>query len=662
MQINMYCEILFKDNKTPCFVADNDTDVIIYLNDMMKSLLKSNENVIGKRFYDIIKDKQYDNDLNFKFPFRDENGLTFGQYFELTLFDSNLNEELLAMHLQLEYKDKKYNLCQYKPANSLTVSNNFDYAISECMNILNQEDSTILPSLLNFLKSYYNGERSYLYKIDYKNEEIESYDSKVADTTDFVTKKISTKTSIPVLFEWLETRNNAGIIEANLQHTTSNLDIIGNEILTTFGIENMVVSTIEDNDGNVVAVIGLGNKKNNNKDYRLLQFIAQLVSQRIAKNDDKNLATIQDIDVLTGFYNRSVYSNKIDILNTQKLKSLGVIFVNVNGLKKVNTEYGYAKGDNYIKQSAEVLKAYFPNNEIYRISGDEFVSFFENIEKIVFENKIKDLHQNLKNDDNYLFALGSAWKDGSIDVLSLVEESDNLMYINKQQYYHSTNSGFENINDSILSDLLSYLANDEFMVYLQPQIELNTNEIIGAEALIRRFDKTNQKMVFPDLFIPLYEQKSVIRHIDLFVVKQICKHIYDWLQLGKEITIAVNLSRVTLMEFDIVNTITKICDKYNVPHKLLIIEVTERVGLIENDVATTLIDEFKENGFKVSLDDFGCAYSNIVTLANITVDEVKIDKSLVDNILVNPKNELIVRNVISMCNEIKGTHTLTGVS
>lgn len=112
------------------------------------------------------------------------------------------------------------------------------------------------------------------------------------------------------------------------------------------------------------------------------------------------------------------------------------------------------------------------------------------------------------------------------------------------------------------------------------------------------------------------------------------------------------------MEFDIVNTLAKICDNHNLSRDLIIIEITERIGLIENEVATTLIDEFREKGFKLSLDDFGCAYSNIVTLANITVDEVKIDKSLVDHLLDNEKNQIIVKSMIEMCNQFQNTHTL----
>ncbi len=150
----------------------------------------------------------------------------------------------------------------------------------------------------------------------------------------------------------------------------------------------------------------------------------------------------------------------------------------------------------------------------------------------------------------------------------------------------------------------------------------------------------------------------IIRHVDMFVIESVCKLLKTWISEGKEIPISVNLSRVTLQEYGIVDSIVEICDRYQIPHHLLVVEVTERIGLIENDIASALIETFKSHGFHISLDDFGCAYSNIITLAQIEVDEVKIDKSLVDHIITNPKSRILVRNIVSMCNELEGSATL----
>lgn len=371
----------------------------------------------------------------------------------------------------------------------------------------------------------------------------------------------------------------------------------------------------------------------------------------------KELDHLNQKDTLTGLLNRAGFTNQIDEILKMEPKMLGIISVNINGLKYINENSGISAGDKHIMAAIVRLKEHF-NYEFFRMSGDELVGIACNVESGEFEEKVDELHKRMHKSNNYDFSFGHAWGSGSYDIWKLMQEADAMMYINKQEYYATSKRQFDQVDNTVLSDLLSYLANDEFMVYLQPQVKLKDGSLYGAEALIRRYDKTNEKMVFPDQFVPLYEQKSVIRHVDIFVIETVCQLLDKLNQAGEAIPISVNLSRVTLLEYGIVDTIVKICDQYHVPHELLVIEVTERVGLIENNVPSVLVKNFKDNGFLISLDDFGCAYSNIVTLSQIEVDEVKIDKSLVDDLITNKKNQILVKNVLSMCNELEGSSTL----
>lgn len=381
------------------------------------------------------------------------------------------------------------------------------------------------------------------------------------------------------------------------------------------------------------------------------------LTNNISDKLSEALFQIHHRDALTGCYNRAGYSTEMDVIMNPRPTSLGVISVNINGLKHINENLGITAGDKHILGAAVRLKEHF-GYEFFRMSGDEFVGIAPNVENAAFETQVDTLHTAMRQDENHDFSMGHAWGNKNFDLWKLMQEADTLMYINKQEYYASTKREFNQVDDGLLSDLLSYLADGEFMIYLQPQVKLKDGSLHGAEALIRRFDKTNQKMVFPDQFIPLYEMKSIIRHVDMFVLETVCSLLSAWTKEGKAIPISVNLSRVTLLEHGIVTSIVEICDRYQVPHNLVVIEVTERVGLIENNVASALITAFKDHGFNISLDDFGCAYSNIVTLAQIEVDEVKIDKSLVDDLTTNNKNHILVKNVLSMCNELEGASTL----
>lgn len=282
-------------------------------------------------------------------------------------------------------------------------------------------------------------------------------------------------------------------------------------------------------------------------------------------------------DTLTGLYNRAGYANRLDEIMMEGPKSMGVVSVNINGLKSINENEGIEQGDLHIKKSAERLVEHF-GFEFFRMSGDEFIGLAPDITEDEFEQNAMKLYGMMREENNYDFSVGHSWGSGVIKVMTLIQDADMLMYINKQQYYAEGKRSFDTMKDVVLSELLEHLANDEFMIYLQPQVWLKDGSLYGAEALIRLYDKKLKQMVCPDKFIPMYEEKSVIRHLDMFVLEEVCKLQKEWVEQGKAIPISVNFSRITLQESNIVDEIASVCEKYQVPHELVLIEITERVG------------------------------------------------------------------------------------
>ncbi|MFI3115245.1 MAG: bifunctional diguanylate cyclase/phosphodiesterase [Clostridia bacterium] len=537
----------------------------------------------------------------------------------------------------------------------------FEESIDLCISFLNEKEDVKIPSLLKILGDFYDADKTYLYMNLTNSDGIRlpcAYNWKKDDSI-IIVSDLSEKMSPANFVEWLKQRNEKRINFIERKDKDFKEGTLNFEILEAFKIENLAISVIEDEEKLPLGTITMSNCRKNTNDFRLLQAVSGFLEKDVTQNELLlNMAKIAEKDILTDFYTHTYYARKIEEIKENLPKSLGIFFANINGLKKINSEFGYTKGDEFIKKATEIMQNHF-KIELYRISGDEYVGFFLNVDKNEFEQSINSLRNILKKETYNLFAIGNAFDQGRYDCEQLINDAKAVMYINKQEYYSSAHTGIDEISDSTLSDLFKFLDNGEFSINLQPQFELTTGKIHGAEALIRRFDKTNNKMVFPDQFIPLYEQKSIIRHIDLFVVEEVCKLLNKWSKIDKAVPVSVNLSRVTLLEYGIVDTIMKICDKYDVPHNLLIIEVTERVGLVENNVASSLITNFKKNNFQISLDDFGCAYSNIVTLSQIEVDEIKIDKSLVDNILTNRKNYILVKNILTMCNELGNISTVT---
>lgn len=642
-----YFQILLNDNTNPCLVIDTETLDAVFINNKMQHMLKESKylNSETRKCYELLHNRNNPcNNCNI-------NEIQKDVFSELNFYNKNLNRSYRVSNTSIEYKNRTYILNKFFISSSfINNETNFNQAILKSEKIFKENNPDDFENLTNdFLKllgEFHQAEKTYVYYLDDDKFKFQWVDTEKNYTEDdFINKMGSDELS-----NWLDTHDENGIIDVNSSDDT--------ELSKLFNVNSVTVCVMKDIDFKTIGFVGFNNRTDKKLDYRLLTNVTKFICDRFTSNHKQDeLKKMSDVDFLTGFLNKNKYKEQIKSLELNQPKNLGVAFANINGLRKINNYNGTDSGDNLIRLCAKILEIFF-EYPIYRISGDEFVIFCIGETEDDFIDKVATLRDFLKQNLECPLSIGHSWKSHNYNLQQMIVESDIVMYINKQSYYHSLNKNIDDIDNDTLKDLLSYIANEEFIVYVQPQVELSTNEVIAGEALIRRFDKNNNKMVFPDQFIPLYEEKSLIRHIDLFVVTKICKYLYKWLQYGKEIPIAVNLSRVTLTEYDIVDIICNICDENSVPHHLLIIEVTERVGLIKNDVASNLIDSFKNRGFKVSLDDFGCAYSNIVTLANVSVDEIKIDKSLVDYIEENQKNKAIVKSVIDMCDSIGNNHTL----
>ncbi|MFI3114782.1 MAG: GGDEF domain-containing phosphodiesterase [Clostridia bacterium] len=652
MTAGQYFNSIFKEAKFIYFVAELQTNIIISTNEAFVDLLPGKQQIIGKTFNELSINGTS------KCPFIFEDNWKQSDIMSADVFVEKTGKHYTITNTKVEYLGTYYNLCKILMSDKEKNGDiTFEEAMTNCIATFNQPHETILTSLMEILASFYDSDRAYAYKVDYKNATIHRIAEWCLDKEFHVTEDVETRIDARPWLDWVKTHQDFGIVHFDPESEECKENLQSSVILKAFQMENCMLGFIEDDNKEIIGMVGFSNYHSHKADLRLLRAMTHFVLNNLNRETIDTTTSILNNDMLTGTYIRTVYADHIAQISQEPPKSLGVLSINVNGLKQINDKFGINEGDKRIKNTATRLKEHF-GYDFYRLSGDEFVGLAKNISKEEFENKIIQLHTDMRAEENFEFAIGHSWAEKSIDYHSMIIEAENIMYINKQEYYHLSQRQFDTISNKILSDLLTYIENDEFMIYLQPQVKLKDGSLYGAEALIRRFDKTNQKMVFPDQFIALYEQNSVIRHIDIFVLESVCKLLQEWIKIGKVIPISVNLSRVTLQEYGIVDTIVEICDKYEVPHNYLVIEVTERVGLVENNVASALIMQFKENGFNISLDDFGCAYSNIVTLAQIAVDEVKIDKSLVDDLTTNVKNHILVKNVLTMCSELDSTSTL----
>lgn len=357
-------------------------------------------------------------------------------------------------------------------------------------------------------------------------------------------------------------------------------------------------------------------------------------------------------DELTGLLNRNAYMKRLESLKKQELKTAGVLVININGLKELNESYGHLKGDEAVREHARTFARFFTEDHVFRLSGDEFVVVWPECMKSAFEARTAEMEAAIDELDFYGASVGLVWSDDEPDIQELVSKADELMLAAKQQYYDQRHHKSRHIETKHLQNLLHEIREGHFQLYLQPKVDIKTGKIVSAEALSRYYtEKTG--LVTPGKFIPILEKERIIRYLDLYIVEEVCRLLQRWRAQGKRLLpISLNISRITLLEDRLADTMRLILDKYGISSSMVDAEITETIGQMDQNTLVRIGDELKKAGFHVQLDDFGAKYSNTMLLALFQFDVLKLDKSLVNNLVDNEKNQVIVRHIFDMCREL----------
>ncbi len=647
-------KIIVNSENFICYIADKDTYEIIYANKTLRNLVgvNSDEDCVGKKCYQIFQN------LDEPCAHCANDSLVPGQNIHRKLF-VHLTQSNYVLIDSLILIDDKYqrftvaynNNLEHAQTEEISQKLTLESTLLKCVNTLREENTLeeAINNLLQVVGGYYNADRTYL-------SEIKELESVLLQT-----------------FEWCsspEYDNRCKNMTISLEDLEATIDILTNDghlvivdiekerdkhpsfykILKNFNTRSILLMPLFTN-GKVSAIMGVDNPRIMPEKLDLLRSVSIFVNDDIRKrNSKKELERLSYIDNLTGLYNRNKYIARLEEIDTANLSSVGILNININGLKQINELYREDYGDYIIKEVANILLNYV-DDDIFRLSGDEFVAFCHNISQKDFENIINLLRRNDTERQEFSFAVGGIWQDKNIDLRLGVNQAGDIMLAEKQSYYKEKPLNEIQSRTNPLSILLDEIEQGYFFICLQPKVELLSEKIIGAEALIRKRDR-NGKIVPPDKFIPIYEYEGTIRHVDFFVFKQVCILLQELIAENKPIKIAVNFSRVTFMAYDIVDEMIRTCEAYSVPHEYIKIEITESIDKLNFEFFEKKLRAIRKAGFDVSLDDFGAKHSNLLMLSMIDFTEIKIDKSLIDNMTTRSKNRTVVRNIIKTISEL----------
>ncbi len=204
----------------------------------------------------------------------------------------------------------------------------------------------------------------------------------------------------------------------------------------------------------------------------------------------------------------------------------------------------------------------------------------------------------------------------------------------------------------ITNKMKTALDNEEFKVYLQPKFSTNDNILVGAEALVRWIE-ADGKIIFPNSFIPLFERNGFIVELDKYMLENVCAIIRKWLDEGLgNITVSVNCSRLNLDNPFFVEGVVAIADKYHVPHECIEIELTESTTISKANLIEDLFADLRQNGFRISIDDFGAGYSSLGMLKNLQVDTLKMDRSFFIGGKNARRDDMLIDSIVKMSHNL----------
>lgn len=377
-------------------------------------------------------------------------------------------------------------------------------------------------------------------------------------------------------------------------------------------------------------------------------------------SNTKEIEYLAYYDDLTGLLNRkSCYT---DLENLTNKIGYGII-IDINNFKRFNDCYGHVAGDTILKEISRILNNIFSiSGKCYRVNGDEFFVFLNNpdlnIEKLI-NRFIVVLEQPLKHKGNK-YNVSVSIGIGKFDTDETIDEFFNKIQIAKFMAKRSKSSKYIYANQIVYDEYIKRvtlekeisdgLLYEQFIPYYQPKVNLNTDEIIGVEALAR-WKHPIRGYVYPNEFIPVLELNNGIIKLDLLIAKHAIKDLSTWLKNGivdEHFHISFNFSIVTIESTDIIKFFIKTCKEYNVPYKCLDVEVTETVFSYKTDIISEKLTQIKELGIKVSLDDFSAGHSSVTTLSQYPVDTIKLDKHFLWESNTNGKVYDIFRLVIDI--------------
>lgn len=390
------------------------------------------------------------------------------------------------------------------------------------------------------------------------------------------------------------------------------------------------------------------------------------------KSQNEELRYLAYYDGLTGLYNRNYFVMLLTdfVRQAEKEKDIvSVLFINLDDFRKINDSMGMVVGDEVVQQYGQFLGSFSSRNiivchmnsdvycmAIYDPCGNRSVeTIYKNIQEKITEGFLLSNGTRV----HVTVSVGVAeYPEASESVLELINCAEIVMYKAKA----SGKSQMQYFNAPMLQDFLQTVEienklkqavfNKNFVLHFQPQYYSDTKKLRGMEALIRWRDENNQ-MISPMVFIPIAEKNGAIIPIGNWVIEESLRCYKEWKRkYGQDFIMSINISSLQCRKDNFVSHIMDLIDKNGIDASEIEIEITESILIEDFEEVKEKLIILRDQGVRISLDDFGTGFSSVSYLNELPIDTLKIDKSFVDKVLTDESTRIILESIVSMVDRL----------
>jgi diguanylate cyclase len=398
------------------------------------------------------------------------------------------------------------------------------------------------------------------------------------------------------------------------------------------------------------------------------------------KNAEDKLARLAQYDPLTNLANRALFHDRLEhaLARAERHEGmLALLFLDLDRFKAVNDTLGHVGGDALLKQVGHRVSARMRESDtVARLGGDEFAIIIEDVVEArdaarVADDLVKILSEPFIVNEHEIpmhVSIGIAVSPPSKGD-RLIKDADAAMYRakreggNNHQFYTEEMNVQASERLMLERDLRHALDRDELLLHYQPQVDLATGDIVGAEALLR-WQHHERGLVSPADFIPVLEETGLIIPVGEWVLEEACRQVGAWHDSGfAQIRIAVNLSARQLPRGDLVDAVERALEESGLDPGCLELEITESLLVEDSEAGLRAVDLLKKGvaGLSISIDDFGTGYSSLSRLKALPIERLKIDRSFIDGVTTDSGDSAITAAVISLGHSLRLQVTAEGV-